>query len=315
MGDFSRWLGRMYNLLMSGLDTAFDGSTWELERGRLGEYTDPEIVKRFERLDDESLSLLKSLPTLFWYERSNENGARLGWLDEVRRVGGNVVVQFAFDPSVQEIPFANIIDLAPALGIQLGSRQLEGHRTHWAVKDVDLLDVLDRAKLMKRASVSPYAPYVGSQTKYQNPGILVRPQFFEIPAQPIDRKLVSVMMPFKSSFDPVYSAITNAANKAGMHTQRADNIWEHSVLMQDLFSLIYRSHVVVCDFSEKNPNVFYEAGIAHMLGRHVVPITQSHDDVPFDLRQHRYLHYLNNGEGLAGLTGQLAARLTTLARS
>ncbi|UWU25450.1 hypothetical protein N2601_31165 (plasmid) [Rhizobium sp. CB3060] len=79
--------------------------------------------------------------------------------------------------------------------------------------------------------------------------------------------------------------------------------------MQDIFDLIVRSRIVVCDFSGKNPNVFYEAGIAHTLGKHVVPITQSDADVPADLRHHRYLGYLNNGEGLGKLETQLAARL------
>lgn len=303
----------MYNLLMSGNGTAFEGRTWELERSRLGEYTDSEVSARFEQLDEDALKLLCSLPTLFWYERSNEKGGRIGWIDEVRRVGANLVIQFSFDPYFPEIPFAVILDLAPALDIRLGSRQLEGHRTHWAVKNVDLLDVLDSQKIIDRSHVSPYAPYVHSSKRTSAPGITVHPRFFEVPHQRIDRKLVSVMMPFSSPFSRVYSAIANAATSVGMHAQRADDMWEHSVLMQDVFSLIYRSHVVICDFSGKNPNVFYEAGLAHMLGRHVVPITQSHDDVPFDLRQHRYLHYLNNGEGLVSLTEQLATRLATLA--
>ena len=82
--------------------------------------------------------------------------------------------------------------------------------------------------------------------------------------------------------------------------------------MQDIFALIYRSNIVVCDFTGKNPNLFYEAGIAHVLGKHVVPITQQPDDVPFDLRHHRYSTYLANGEGLEVLTGTLAERFATL---
>lgn len=93
---------------------------------------------------------------------------------------------------------------------------------------------------------------------------------------------------------------------------RADDIWQDSVLIQDIFSLIVRSRIVVCDFSDKNPNVFYEAGIAHTLGKHVVPITQSCGDVPADLRHHRYLQYLNNGEGLQTLESQLASRLANI---
>jgi len=59
--------------------------------------------------------------------------------------------------------------------------------------------------------------------------------------------------------------------------------------------------------------VFYEIGIAHALGREVILITQSESDIPFDLRHLRYVRYLNNGEGLAALKGQLQPRLSELA--
>ena len=59
-----------------------------------------------------------------------------------------------------------------------------------------------------------------------------------------------------------------------MRCLRADDIWEESTIIQDIFSLILRCEVVVIDCSGKNPNVMYEMGIAHTLGKHVVPITQ-----------------------------------------
>jgi nucleoside 2-deoxyribosyltransferase len=59
--------------------------------------------------------------------------------------------------------------------------------------------------------------------------------------------------------------------------------------------------------------VFYEAGIAHALGKHVVPITQNAEDIPFDLRHHRYARYLNNGEGHETLRQELVDRFRTLA--
>ena len=100
-----------------------------------------------------------------------------------------------------------------------------------------------------------------------------------------------------------------------MTVQRADNIWQESTVIQDIFGLIFKSFIVVCDFTGKNPNVFYEAGIAHTLGKHVVPITQSPDDIPFDLRHHRYLNYLNNSDGLKKLQAELSARISTLKNS
>jgi hypothetical protein len=76
--------------------------------------------------------------------------------------------------------------------------------------------------------------------------------------------------------------------------------------------LIYRSSIVIVDFSGRNPNVFYEAGIAHTLGKNVIPITQRIEDIPFDLRHHRVLEYLNNREGLQELKKGLEKRLEVL---
>jgi hypothetical protein len=56
----------------------------------------------------------------------------------------------------------------------------------------------------------------------------------------------------------------------------------------------------------------YETGVAHTLGRQVVPITQSMEHVPSDLRHHRALVYVSNTEGLEELENTLALRLSTI---
>jgi hypothetical protein len=144
------------------------------------------------------------------------------------------------------------------------------------------------------------------------PKVVFQPSVFEIPNQPMDPKLVAVMMPFDKAFNDVYMSIGLAAATAGLKCQRVSDVWEHSAIVQDIFSLIYRSTVVVCDFTGRNSNVFYEAGIAHTLGRHLVPITQAPADIPFDLQQHRYLHYLNNVEGRSKMSSELERRLRFL---
>jgi len=85
--------------------------------------------------------------------------------------------------------------------------------------------------------------------------------------------------------------------------------------LQDISrTTIDRSRVVICDCTGRNPNVFYEIGIAHTLGREVILITQIDADIPFDLRHLRYVTYLNNGEGLAVLYAKLEPRLIELAQ-
>ncbi|MCL5269964.1 MAG: hypothetical protein M1457_05260 [bacterium] len=143
--------------------------------------------------------------------------------------------------------------------------------------------------------------------------IVFSPMVFRVPDVQPDINLLSVMMSFDPALKPIYQTIKSAAEIIGFMCQRTDDIWEDSTVIQDVFSLIFRSYVVVCDFSGRNANVFYEAGIAHTLGKYVVPITQNADDIPFDLRHHRFVRYLNNGEGRQRLGKELEERFRFLA--
>ncbi len=142
--------------------------------------------------------------------------------------------------------------------------------------------------------------------------IVFSPMAFKVPGEAPNLNLISVMMPFDASMGAVYCTIKAAATATDHECKRADDIWDDSTVIQDVFSLIFQSYIVVCDFTGKNPNVFYEAGIAHTLGKHVVPITQYAEDIPFDLRHHRYAQYLNNAEGREVLQQQLEERLNVL---
>ncbi len=145
--------------------------------------------------------------------------------------------------------------------------------------------------------------------------ITFAPSVFAVPEGGVEHDLAAVMMPFAKEFDPVHTAIKAACATNGLRCQRVDDIWQDSVVVQDIFSLIFHAQVVVVDFSGRNANVMYETGIAHTLGKHVVPIARSLDDVPFDMRHHRVLGYLPNGEGLAVLEKTLAAKLKQFAIS
>jgi|MDTG01.4.fsa_nt_gb hypothetical protein len=141
--------------------------------------------------------------------------------------------------------------------------------------------------------------------------ITFSPTAFTIPTNPQNPNLVSVMMPF-SNGDGIYKAIGNVCSKLNAECKRADEIWNDPTIIQDIFELIFTSKVVICDFSGKNPNVFYEAGIAHTLGKTVIPIVQHLDDIPFDIRHYRVLKYIPNTQGYSEFENELEKRLTTL---
>lgn len=136
------------------------------------------------------------------------------------------------------------------------------------------------------------------------------PQVFDIPDKPQNDKLVTVMLPFKQQ--KAFDAVKLACNSLHLDCAKADDIWENPTFIQDIFELIFTCRVVVADFTGKNPNVFYEVGIAHTLGKTVVPITQSIDDVPSDLGHHRALLYYPNEQGYKDLTTEIGKRLKTL---
>jgi AbiJ N-terminal domain 5 len=143
--------------------------------------------------------------------------------------------------------------------------------------------------------------------------ITFAPNVFSVPDVSMETDLAAVMMPLRAEFTSIYKTISRACTSTGMRCLRADDIWEESAIVQDIFNLVFRAQVVIVDFTGKNPNVMYETGIAHTLGKHVIPISQSLDDVPFDLKHHRVLKYLANGQGLKQLETKIADRLRQMA--
>ena len=142
--------------------------------------------------------------------------------------------------------------------------------------------------------------------------ITFKPSVFNPPTKPQDETLVSVMMPFDLAFNGTYEAISRVTDYMNLKCVRADSIWDNSTFIQDIFDIIYCAKVVVVDFSGRNPNVMYETGIAHTLGKIVIPITQSLDDIPSDLGHHRALKYLSNEQGYKDLSNELYKRLKTI---
>ncbi len=276
----------MYHLLVK-----FDG--WadkrdSLMRDRVFElgFSDPELSPR---LPDGSPALdrLPSGPALFVTEEGGSGPAvaRLGVIRQARASGRRVEIDYDFDADLAPIPASSIVALSRELSID----PFELKHTHWALKSPDLLRVL----LREKARLGP------------------RPVVFRAD-DPIESDLISVMMPFDASFAAVHASLKESVEGLGLRCLRADDIWNHDAIIQDIVSLICRSRIVIADCTGKNPNVFYEVGVAHSLGRDVVLIAQSADDIPFDLRHLRYVSYLNNHEGRLALVSEVTRRITTL---
>jgi hypothetical protein len=284
-----------------------------MQLGRVLTYTADPLKAKYGTLNDETIQALQSYPALFLNEKQHNVPGHIGWITRIRHRDKEVRIEYELDPNLPHLPVDRLLQLQ----WELDFTEWELNTTHWALKDVDFFPVLMDAGLLNADTIAaqPADSKIKAIGLGQRPAeIEARPSVFRVPKESRDNNLVSVMMPFSAAFNNVYAAIQEAAQAVGMTCERADNIWEENEVIQDIFSLIYRSSIVVCDFTQQNPNVFYEAGIAHTLGRSVVPISQNEHDVPFDLKHHRYLKYLNNGEGLEDLVKRLTPRLKTLSK-
>jgi len=125
---------------------------------------------------------------------------------------------------------------------------------------------------------------------------------------------VFVAMPFGTArSNEIYEdGICRAIKKLGLTCKRSDEIFDTDIIIKSIENDIRNSLLVIADLTGRNPNVFYEVGFARALGKEVVLLTQSKEDVPFDLRHRRYINYGVSGRELSEMRRAVEKTLNTV---
>ncbi len=102
-----------------------------------------------------------------------------------------------------------------------------------------------------------------------------------------------VMQTFASPLGEYYESVYKPAiQKAGFNPVRADaDIFGTGKIMDQVWTGISAARVLVAELTSRNPNVFYELGLAHALKKPVVLVSANENDVPFDLQHIRVVYY------------------------
>ena len=79
--------------------------------------------------------------------------------------------------------------------------------------------------------------------------ITFTPDVFAVPDKEVQENLVSVMMPLAAEFDDVYAAIKASCTANNVICYRADDIWENTAIVQDIFSLLFCCRIVIVDYT------------------------------------------------------------------
>jgi CheY-like chemotaxis protein len=108
-----------------------------------------------------------------------------------------------------------------------------------------------------------------------------------------DNQTCFIAMPFSKEFDAVYLLIKFAVERAGYKPVRVDEQIFTTSIIDKIFLEIRNAKFVIFVATERNPNVFYEAGYALALGKEVVTLADGISELPFDVRARNTIIYHN----------------------
>jgi hypothetical protein len=129
----------------------------------------------------------------------------------------------------------------------------------------------------------------------------------------VDQKLCFVIMPFTEMLNPIYESIIKPVLKDLKYTAlRADEIFTSKPIIDDIWTNIKKAKFLIADLTDRNPNVFYELGLAHALAKEVILLTQNLNDIPFDLRHYRIIVYQDSISGADKLKSTLKGFINEL---
>lgn len=110
--------------------------------------------------------------------------------------------------------------------------------------------------------------------------------------------------------NPVRQALELIADKLHIQIFQADYFNIEEQIVPQLIDTIKKSDVVVADISNENPNIYYEVGIAHSLGKPVILVSQTNNFNRFSLLSYRFYNYDIDSKGIKNLSFRLEQLLT-----
>lgn len=99
-------------------------------------------------------------------------------------------------------------------------------------------------------------------------------------------------MPFSGKVNSYYESLyKKVIQESGMTSLRVDELYGPKPIISDITEGIAKADIVLADLTNRNPNVNYELGIAHTLGKPTILIAQSKADISFDYQHIRIYFY------------------------
>lgn len=122
----------------------------------------------------------------------------------------------------------------------------------------------------------------------------------------VAEKTAFVLTPHHPDFDETYGVIKETIQTLGFRVERGDDESANGSVLKHVLQKIAQAELVFANIDGRNPNVYYELGLAQCLGKRVFILTSEIDDVPFDLKGQRMIVWSTAEDIRLELTRQIA---------
>lgn len=129
-----------------------------------------------------------------------------------------------------------------------------------------------------------------------------------------DPRLVFILTPFHPNFRKSFEAIAEVCRSLDLTPMRGDEEAVQGEVFSHILRLLVRARLVVANIDGRNPNVLYELGLAHGLGKQTILVARKPEDVPFDVRAKRLVLYGSAAELQARLRDEIARSIVVSSR-
>ena len=128
-----------------------------------------------------------------------------------------------------------------------------------------------------------------SKTFFENLGI-------DLSTIEIERKSVFVLTPFLDEESETFNKIKEVCGEVDLKCSRGDEVYRDKDILSHIVSSVLKSNIVIANINGRNPNVFYELGICHAIGKPVILISRTRNDLPFDIKSKNIIFYKDFSE-------------------
>jgi hypothetical protein len=134
---------------------------------------------------------------------------------------------------------------------------------------------------------SPFAEYLGTKRNFPS-------------AKTTNRSWnIAYLAPHNKEFDAIFSAqIAPLAAQNSLEIIRIPPVYGKQKSISGIMKNVYEAVILIVDVSGKDPNVLYVLGMAHLIGKPLVILSQDPADIPIDLKKDRQIIYENTTGGL-----------------